>query len=60
MTNTISNDRCFNCARDEYVIPLIAWRFQGRDLWVCSECMPLLIHKWRQVQEQLAKVESGT
>lgn len=60
MTKTLSNDRCFNCARDEDVIPLIAWRFQERDLWVCSECMPLLIHKWMQVQEQLAKVESGT
>jgi hypothetical protein len=40
---------CFNCNRLENDIPLIAWRYQGAALWTCSECMPLLIHKWPQI-----------
>ena len=46
---------CFNCARAESEIPLIAWRYRGEALWTCSECMPMLIHKWPQVASTLGK-----
>ena len=45
--------QCFNCQRSETDIPVIAWRYQAQELWVCSECMPLLIHKWPQVVGRL-------
>lgn len=48
---------CFNCDRNEDMIPVIAWRYQGQALWVCSECMPLLIHKWQQVAANIQKVQ---
>ncbi len=44
---------CFNCGRDENAIPMIAWQYQNRSLWVCCECMPNLIHKWPKVVAQL-------
>ncbi len=44
---------CFNCQRSEMEIPVLAWRYQGQMVWVCSECMPLLIHKWQQVAEKM-------
>jgi hypothetical protein len=35
---------CLNCDRTEAQLPILAWHFQGRSLWVCSECTPHLIH----------------
>ncbi len=43
------NQICFNCQRSEDEIPVISWKYQGQALWVCSECMPSIIHKWPQV-----------
>lgn len=60
MTEHGSNQtRCFNCARADSDIPLIAWRYRGEALWTCSECMPLLIHKWAQVAATLGEPDKG-
>lgn len=41
---------CFNCERTDAEVPITRWQYQGRQLWVCSQCMPLLIHKLDQVK----------
>ncbi len=46
--------QCFNCARSEADVPLIRWRYQGGAVWVCSQCMPLLIHKLDEVKSALS------
>ncbi len=50
---------CLNCDRTEAQVPLIAWRYQGRELWICLDCLPVLIHernkvlaKWPATNEQ--------
>ena len=40
---------CFNCERTDAQVPITDWQYQGNRLWVCSQCMPLLIHKLDQV-----------
>jgi hypothetical protein len=47
---------CVNCDRGEAEAPVLAWRYQGRDLWICSDCLPVLIHKREQL---LKKLEAG-
>lgn len=54
MTTNSTQHTCFNCGRSEMEIPVIVWSYQERPLSVCSECMPLLIHKWGQVVAQLS------
>lgn len=49
---------CFNCQRTDETIPLIVWRYRERPLTVCSECMPMLIHKWQQIAGRLAATAS--
>ena len=44
---------CFNCRRSEAEIPISNWRYQGGDVWVCSQCLPLLIHKLDQIIDVL-------
>jgi len=40
---------CLNCGSSEMEIPLISARFAGEQLWICSSCMPVLIHKPEQL-----------
>ncbi len=36
--------RCFRCATGEDQAPLVPFRHQGQSLWVCTRCLPTLIH----------------
>ncbi len=36
--------RCFRCGASEEQSPLMPTRFQGQSLWVCTRCLPALIH----------------
>jgi len=35
---------CFRCDVGEDEIPLVPIRHQGQSLWVCTRCLPTLIH----------------
>jgi MinD superfamily P-loop ATPase len=36
--------RCFRCDSDEQEAVLLPCRTQGHSLWVCTRCLPTLIH----------------
>lgn len=36
--------RCFRCEAGEETAPLLPVRHKGRSLWVCTRCLPALIH----------------
>ena len=36
--------RCFRCDSGEDRVPLVPIRHLGRSLWVCTRCLPALIH----------------
>ncbi len=36
--------RCFRCDAGEDTVPLVPIRYQGQSLWVCTRCLPALIH----------------
>jgi len=35
---------CLNCDRSEHDIPLVTLQYQGTQVFICSQCFPLLIH----------------
>jgi Fe-S-cluster-containing hydrogenase component 2 len=35
---------CFNCSTGEDKAPLVPFRYQGQSQWVCTRCLPALIH----------------
>ena len=37
--------RCFRCEVSEEYAVLIPCRSKGKDLWVCTHCLPQLIHQ---------------
>jgi MinD superfamily P-loop ATPase len=36
--------RCFRCDTGEDIAPLVPFRHQGQSRWVCTRCLPALIH----------------
>lgn len=35
---------CFKCGKDENQLPVLPCRSKGQSLWVCTRCLPALIH----------------
>ncbi|NLE75708.1 MAG: 4Fe-4S binding protein [Chloroflexi bacterium] len=40
----VMTQHCFRCDASEEQAPLLPVRHQGRSLWVCTRCLPALIH----------------
>lgn len=55
MTDT--QPTCLACERTSDQIPLLAMQFQGKQLWICPEHLPILIHKPAQLADRLAGAE---
>lgn len=52
---TISLEQCLNCNRPETVTPLVSLRYAGSQTWICTHCLPILIHHPDQVVHKLAE-----
>jgi hypothetical protein len=44
MTNNPSDLSCLNCEKSECETPLLHLHYNGENLWICSQCLPTLIH----------------
>lgn len=51
---------CLNCHRPENQVPLVSLRYGGQAAWICSQCLPVLIHKPQQLAGKLANAEHLT
>lgn len=51
----MAEESCLNCGRGDREVPILTWRYQGEPLWICSSCIPYLIHHTDVV---MAKVEA--
>lgn len=50
--------RCLNCQRPETAAPLVSLRYAGSQAWICSSCLPVLIHQPQQLVGRLAGAEN--
>jgi hypothetical protein len=44
---------CLNCGTSEQDRPLIPLKFQEKEIYICPQCLPVLIHKPYQLAEKL-------
>jgi len=35
---------CFNCGQNEQDAAILPCRYKGKSIWVCTKCLPTLIH----------------
>jgi hypothetical protein len=48
---------CLYCNRTSDEVPLINMRFKGKDIWICPQHFPILIHKPAQLAGKLPGLE---
>jgi hypothetical protein len=58
MKETETSYQCLNCSRPEIEIPLVSLRFAGNQTWICSQCLPVLIHQPQKLASRLAQAET--
>jgi hypothetical protein len=58
MSEISTDSHCLNCDTPDSEMPLISVRYTGRPVWICSQCMPVLIHETDQIKAKLDRAES--
>lgn len=58
MTETKTPYACLNCNRPETVIPLVSLRYAGSEAWICSQCLPILIHQPHRLAGKITGAEN--
>jgi hypothetical protein len=58
MNQENSEKNCLSCGRSEYDIPLVMLRYSERAAFICSFCLPLLIHHPQQLIGKLDGAEN--
>jgi hypothetical protein len=54
--NTLKN--CLSCNRSENEIPLVTLTYNSKPAFICSRCLPLLIHHPEQLIGKLKGAEN--
>jgi len=58
MNGDISLKKCLNCNRSENEIPLVTLTYSAKPAYICSHCLPLLIHHPEQLIGRLEGAEN--
>lgn len=56
MDSKSSTKNCLSCNRSENEIPLVTLTYSSKPAYICSFCLPLLIH---QPQQLIGKLEGA-
>jgi hypothetical protein len=44
---------CLNCEADQSDKPLLNMKYQDKEIYICPQCLPILIHKPANLAEKL-------
>ena len=44
---------CLNCGSSEQERPLLTLKLQGKEVYLCPQCMPIMIHEPDQLVDKL-------
>ena len=50
-------NNCISCEREEMVVPLVSITFAQNSSWICTQCLPTLIHNPGQLQEKFENMK---
>jgi hypothetical protein len=48
---------CLNCNQTEEQIPLVTLQYLGQQVYICSQCFPILIHSPAKLAGKLTNAE---
>ena len=50
-------ETCIKCKKSEIEVPLLQMHFNAREVFICPQCLPVLIHKPAELKDVLPGVE---
>ena len=50
-------ETCIKCKKNEGETPLLQMRFNSSQVFICAQCLPVLIHKPAELKDVLPGVE---
>jgi hypothetical protein len=50
---------CISCEKTDQQIPLLQLVYQGKEVFICPQCLPVLIHKPEKLEEKLPRMKPG-
>ena len=50
-------NKCINCEREENIFPLVSITFAQNATWICTQCLPTLIHNPAQLQSKFESMK---
>lgn len=53
-----SGKQCLHCEQSEYDTPLLHLHYDGSEQWICSQCLPTLIHAPQKMAGKLKNAEN--
>jgi hypothetical protein len=53
MENTRPIASCFSCNRTEVDVPLLRLQYSSREIHICPQCLPTLIHHYERLADKL-------
>jgi len=51
----MTDKKCFNCNVSENDKPILNMQCMGKEIFICPQCLPSLIHKPEVIHETLLK-----
>jgi hypothetical protein len=54
----MENNVCLNCGLSEQEKPLLTIKYQRNEIYICPQCLPVLIHKPANLADKLPGAES--
>jgi hypothetical protein len=48
---------CIYCDQSDRTVPLLLFKYQGREYWICPQHLPILIHHPEQLAHKLPGLE---
>jgi len=57
MSSSKSLLHCLNCEQSDRETPLLHMHYNGDEVWICSQCLPTLIHAPQKLIGKLANAE---
>jgi len=50
---------CINCEKTDQQVPLLQLVYKGKTVFICPQCLPVLIHKPANLADKLPGLENA-
>ncbi|MCB0744100.1 MAG: hypothetical protein H6613_17895 [Ignavibacteriales bacterium] len=52
-----TSHKCISCEKEETVVPLVSLTFSKIPAWICTQCLPTLIHNPAQLESKFRDMD---